>query len=287
MKQLWVSLCFAFLLSLSQSAWAQVSEDALTEVALGRCFSRLEETIPIQIEFRHPERVIYPDWFKAPFFAKFETLDRASALPVCEALLISLEAYPPKLLRQNLRTVALFKKLVFYEQIYRASYLYDPEQKRGDLMIATLSFREDLDIPLWVVDSFHHEFSSVLIQKYPFPEKAWRKANPSDFQYTLEAEDSPGVEALKKGFGTAEEEALLEMGFLSQYATASFEEDLNFYAGQLFSVPAHLLELAQTYPVIGKKVKILLQFYLSLDAEFIKTAVFQKFAQAGMLEQGL
>jgi hypothetical protein len=80
-----------------------------------------------------------------------------------------------------------------------------------------------------------------------------------------------GVEAIK-----AEEDALdfdpyyNEMGFLSQYAMSDFENDVNCFAENRFTPTKYFYETVFLYPILTKKLELMVQFYYRNDSRFDK-----------------
>ena len=114
--------------------------------------------------------------------------------------------------------------------------------------------------------SFHHEFSSVLLRKYPryFNKKAWK--NLSKLPYDL-----GGVNALKQGKDSQTIDSSFNInGFLYQYATSVIENDFDSFAENLFSPAAGFWEAVEKYPLLKKKADIIIGFYNHLNKIFTK-----------------
>jgi hypothetical protein len=245
------------------------------------CISGLEKDYAIKIVYKQPDSVFYSSWREPPMDAHSEPIDIGSGAVFCKTLKEALGNYPKKVISESLSAIAISKRLYLYGQLYGATYAFYDERGKGDLFIANFSDQTSTDNRLFVLDSFHHEFSSILLKKFNFPVSEWRKINPKNFQYVYETKENPGTEALKEGFKTEEETALLKIGFLSQYSTSDLEEDFNTFAGMVFSQPEHIIELANTYPAIKSKTEALLRFYGSFAPDFMKTTLFKFYITQG------
>jgi hypothetical protein len=62
--------------------------------------------------------------------------------------------------------------------------------------------------------------------------------------------------------------SLCNKGFLTQYAQSSMENDINTFAQNLFSPSEGFWQLADRFPRINKKVKLLVSFYNRIDSIF-------------------
>ncbi len=109
--------------------------------------------------------------------------------------------------------------------------------------------------------TMHEEFSSILLRQYAFPAGRWALFNGADYRYpddSIEILDQAGVKAEPPA-------ALLQRGFLSNYAASSFENDVNEYAGWMLVWPDRLCDFAAQYPAILHKAQLLSAFYLSIE----------------------
>ncbi|HEX3695465.1 MAG TPA: hypothetical protein VH374_08740 [Polyangia bacterium] len=103
----------------------------------------------------------------------------------------------------------------------------------------------------------HHEFSSLIWQKFPDLIKAWQPLMPVGWQ---PARDN--AEALAAAeTGSADPAA----GFLTPYGRTSLENDFNVYAETAFAEPTLLRDLGRTYQVVAKKAGLLVAAYTALD----------------------
>lgn len=120
-----------------------------------------------------------------------------------------------------------------------------------------------------VVRAFHHEASSVLLHQHrtKFDEARFRAALPAGFVYR---DDRPG--ANKEAPLAPDEDTvsldLLNDGFLIPWAKRNLEQDFNSYAEVLLQRPGLLLELFAPESRIGKKARVVRDFYIAIDKRF-------------------
>jgi len=122
--------------------------------------------------------------------------------------------------------------------------------------------------PLFLEQTFHHEFSSILIKKYNFQAFDWLKLSPPNFAYIINPKK---IDRYMNTVGSyAATESMLKDGVVSAYGMVNAENDINTYAETIFTQPEKMKEYIATYPVIAQKFKLLEKFYLSISPEFIK-----------------
>jgi hypothetical protein len=193
---------------------------------------------------------------------------------LCEdALLSALSIYPPEIISSNLNFIVLLEKLTSGGIEYGGTYVIQKPRSTGVYIIVPkhLSGHE---ITRNIIETFHHEFSSVLLDKQKNLTDAWLKSNAKAFEYTYK-DNQGGYYALKnkhfKGITLFE---LNEQGILSHYGASSLEEDFNTYAQDILSNPKEFKLKYKKFPIIKKKTQIFLDFYLSLSPEFKKSEPF-------------
>lgn len=214
----------------------------------------------IQIIF-FPEPEMFPDnWYGGETNGLAEPLDSSEYERSERILQLALSKYPDGLPEKYLRKIYVLGYLEFFGAEYGGTYsdgiIY--LSNRGDGMGYT---------DLYLEQSFHHEFSSILYYAHPefFSHKAWIKYNKG-FSY-----GSGGVNAIQTGtasIGLSTDYA--KMGVLSQYGTSSTEEDFNTFAEQLFCPSPEFWDITDSYPQIKYKVKLIISFYQRIDPVFTK-----------------
>lgn len=203
---------------------------------------------------------MFPDsWTKAPINAKAvpladEESDRSMGL-VRKAL----ANYPASLLQKELKKVYVCQSIQFYGLDYGGT-------NSTDTVYLTNQGPERGYTDAYIVGSFHHEFSSILLRNHysSLDEKAWMKCNPADFQY-----GSGGTDALRSGRASTKfDPKLAEQGFLTQYSQASLEEDFNMTAEGLFSGQPAFWSIFDEHPRFRRKAKLVVSFYAILNGQF-------------------
>lgn len=122
--------------------------------------------------------------------------------------------------------------------------------------------------PLFLEQTFHHEFSSILVKQYNFPAFDWLKLCPPTFSYIINPKK---IDKYMNTVGSyAATESMLRDGVVSAYGMVNAENDINTYAETIFTQPEKMKEYIARYPVIAKKYKMLEKFYLDISPEFIK-----------------
>jgi hypothetical protein len=120
--------------------------------------------------------------------------------------------------------------------------------------------------PVFLEQTFHHEFSSILIQSFDFPAFDWLALNPEGFNYII---NPVKIDAYMNSIDSYEaNEADLKEGLVSRYGKVNAENDINTYAELVFTQPEEMKLFINKYPVVMKKYQMLKKFYLSISPEF-------------------
>ncbi|MCX6281769.1 MAG: hypothetical protein NTU51_07390 [Bacteroidetes bacterium] len=179
-----------------------------------------------------------------------------------DLLTFAFSKYPLDMLRANLDKVYVLKSMKFYGLPYGGTNYHH-----------SVYLSDDTDNP-WFTDDyieevFHHEFSSILIHSFPlfFDKTKWMSMNPPDFRY-----GKGGADAISKGLASmALDPGMIEQGFLSEYSTASLEEDINVFAQNLFTGGREFWRLVDLNDTIREKTRILISFYHKINPAFTET----------------
>lgn len=255
-------------------------------------FAELERDYRIEIVTHNLSDSFHPGWLEPPINVRVEPVKPASLPDALFVLQRGLAAYPPAVVSRNLRLIGLAERMQFFGQVYGATYVHYtvPDEQglpyKSDLFLGVFSEMADFDVRPYLLDVFHHEFSSVLFKNYPFPEKAWRAVHGPGFVYDNEGRQHGGRDALSQGDPQETSEALYGAGFLKRYARATLEEDFNVFSGMAFSAPQALLRLCRKHPRLSRKLTLWLGFYRSIDPEFAGTELFRTYAAQGYGEPG-
>lgn len=223
---------------------------------------RLEEKYRIKI-IRHSSADVFPkSWQQEPISAHMVEIDEKEFLRLPALLETALAKYPAALIAKNIKSIVLAKEIVFYGVGYggtnslKSVYICNAGKAGGYS-------------DLFIIDSFHHEFSSILLRNYTFPNQKWLACNLKGFSYN--PSDHGGRKAIEEGTASLEgSDRLYRKGFLSQYSMSELEEDFNVYSGLIFTDPEKFKDLLNKYGAIGKKFEIWLSFYASIDKCFTR-----------------
>lgn len=164
--------------------------------------------------------------------------------------------YPEGILEKNLKGIYLCKTLQFYGKDFGGT-------NSADGVYICVKSKELGYTNQFLLSSMHHEFSSILMRNYPFPNKAWEALNPKGFSYTEDAVGALGKDDLLKP-----QAKYHEKGFICLYSQSSAEEDFNTIADYLFNQRPALSQMAQKYSKLRAKIQLAMKFYKSVDARF-------------------
>ena len=218
----------------------------------------------VAINFQY-NKLIFPDsWQRSPINADGGQIDELE-IPRCKKVLITaLRKYPLSLLQEELQSVYFVKWMKFYNVGYGgtnsidALYLTDNGVDMG--------YTE-----LYLEQTFHHEFSSILYRNHPslLNEKAWLSANMAGFKYN---DPESGVGAIRNNQSSQELDTnLCVKGFLTQYSQSGMENDINTFAQNVFCPTQEFWTLVDNYPRIALKFSLMIIFYNSINPVFTET----------------
>ncbi|MCG8597937.1 MAG: hypothetical protein MI785_26715 [Kiloniellales bacterium] len=75
------------------------------------------------------------------------------------------------------------------------------------------------------------------------------------------------LEATQKHAPASEAEGWWRQGFVSDYGRSSIENDVNTYAELLMADPAELMRLAEAFPPVEAKARLLARYYARLNPD--------------------
>ena len=169
-----------------------------------------------------------------------------------------IERYPSALIRQHLTNIHCFDLIILGGA--RAGGTYNLAQNNLYLKIK--------DTPaLSIKQTFHHEFSSLLMHRHGFNEGTWRQAAGLAFRY--QQDDDPWFQWMFLRDHIDDKplpQELFARGLLRHYAETGVENDFNTYAQIIFTEPRRMKTLIDIYPVIARKYQLFKDFYLGIDA---------------------
>jgi hypothetical protein len=199
-----------------------------------------------------PDDSVFPaGWIKPPINATYTTIKPSNFPQFYRAATFALRKYPTSIL-QHLQYVHFFKTMSFYQLSFGGTYY------KNSIYIVDYYKPKDIE------RAIHHEFSSIVRVAYGIPRllRRWNRILPPDFTY-----GDGGIDALKSGATSCKpDRALWKKGIFCEYASASPEEDFNVIAEELWTGCRELWEGAQDFPVLYKKIKLVIDVYADMNA---------------------
>ncbi len=205
-------------------------------------------------------------WYKDPVNILPTPLNESEIERTVAAIQKALHKYPVAFLKQNLKSVYLLDHLITLGVNYGSTYTYDA-------VFVTNSGETNGYTDTYIEQEFHHEFSSILLQRHSgeydkhlhdWASSTWALVNPPGFKY-----GSGGAEALKLNqTGREFEPKLLNKGIIDQYGLSSMENDFNDISMNLFKSNPGFWQVVDKYPKIRRKIDIAIAFYHHLDPQF-------------------
>ena len=227
-------------------------------------FAANKDTIVVNgviIESNYSKAIFPESWQGGSINATGEqiTLDESKrAEPIIAR---ALKKYPKDLLSLTLKAVYLIKSMKFYNVGFGGT-------NSSDAVYVTDDGETNGYTDFYIEQTFHHEFSSVLFRDYPslIDTVTWKQQNDPGFDYN---DPENGVGAIKNNESSQGLDTILaKKGMLTQYAMSSLENDINTLAQNLFRPEKNFWSIADNYPRVGKKVRLLIAFYGKLSSMF-------------------
>jgi len=218
----------------------------------------------VPVQFSYTELIFPESWRISPINGRGESLGSEEINRSKHIIDKALRKYPSSILKTNLNAVYVLKSIKFYDVGYGGT------NSTGDVYVTNNGTAMGYT-DIYVEQTFHHEFSSILIRNYPqlLDTAAWSKINISGFDYN---DPENGVGAIRKNESSQElDTALCAKGFLTQYALSGLENDINTVAQNLFTPSPGFWTIVDSFPRISEKTKKLIQFYNMIDPAFTET----------------
>lgn len=171
----------------------------------------------------------------------------------------ALEKYPVSLVKKHLKKI----------------YIGGPYSENGgvvagmyeeDKLFLFYNPVEGYTSDIFLEQTVHHEFSSILIFHYDFPAFDWLDLNPEGFEYIINLSKINDYMNSIHSYSASEEQLL--QGLVSSYGQANAENDINSYVELIFTQPEKMKAYIKKYPRVGPKYEMLKKFYLSISPEF-------------------
>lgn len=217
----------------------QIADSALEKYGVNIAFHLDTNILPFNLQ-------------EAPANGYIEPTQLSTACRAAKIFLKELEKYPSKLINKELTSIFIVKRLTFYGVDYGGTSI------DNSLYLTTGTKKEGYS-DLYLAELFHHELSSIFLRNYNFPEQEWSKIHLNGFRYTDSNETL--LNTISEGNKLTTSNEIYKAGFLLEYGKSNFENDVNTYAETLMTRPQKIKLLAEKYPTINKKYKILSTFY--------------------------
>jgi hypothetical protein len=215
----------------------------------------------IEIVFVTEEDMFPESWTEGEINGEAGSLSVSERRRSGNILKIALSKYPISVIKENLTKIYVLKFLKFYNVPYGGT-------NSNDIVYLTNRGEDEGYTDLYLEQTFHHEFSSILLRNSSdlFFNTKWESVNNDDFVY-----GNGGVQAIYEDQASLIfEEIYHEQGFLHQYAMSDVENDFNSIAENLFCPHPQFWEIYESYPQIRLKTELTIKLYHSINEEFNK-----------------
>ncbi|MFZ1983583.1 MAG: hypothetical protein WAU91_04170 [Desulfatitalea sp.] len=155
-----------------------------------------------------------------------------------------------------------------YDPFRKVIYLVDNGWVREDQALST----------------FHHEFSSLLLNGHSLVLNPWIDQNPKDFVYLYKT-GQKHIEVFNKSSIDGNEEDY-EKGFMNTYGQTNFENDFNEYSAMILTYPEKFKQIMNQYPRVRGKFLVWLKFYQEIDPIFTEEYLLGAKQNVSTLERG-
>jgi hypothetical protein len=217
---------------------------------------RIKRNYGVSVRHKYNAATFFPArWLRPPISGEGSQMPPEEITRVLGAVEKCLSAYPKEVLKKNLTDIYLISGMKFYGKGFGAAY--------GNSAIYVNSEGESKGYTeQFLLSQMHSELSSIFLMNYAgeFSQEAWKSVNVAGWEY-----NGTGVEMLGRNDIFAQTDDLLSRGFLVKYSQSSIENDVNMFAFWAFTKPEQLRELTSKYDRIGRKYRLVVQFYKKID----------------------
>jgi hypothetical protein len=223
----------------------------------------------VTIEFNYSVSIFPDSWREGAINGQGENILPEEISRTKSAIITALKKYPDSVLTTNLKAIYCLKSMKFYNVGFGGTNSTEEVYITNDGVASGYTNE-------YIEQTFHHEFSSVLLRNYIslMDTTAWKNANIPGFDYN---DPEEGVGAIRNKQSSQEIDTVLcRKGFLTQYAYSSMENDVNTIAQNLFRPAPGFWDMVGSYPRIRGKVTLLIKFYHGISAAFTEI-YFRKF----------
>jgi len=213
----------------------------------------------VYVSFTYSPNIFPEAWRGAPIRASGQQMDMKE-IPRSKMIIArALNKYPEIIFRNNLKSVYFLKQMKFYDIGYGGT-------NSTDAVYLTNEGRSQGYTDKYLEQTFHHEFSSILLRNYPsfLDTNAWKGANDFNFAYN---DPENGVGAIRNNQSSQELDSVLCLkGVLTQYGGSSIENDVNTFAQNLFCPEKNFWNYVDRFLRIKQKTNLLVSFYSKISA---------------------
>ncbi|MES2776140.1 MAG: hypothetical protein V4722_18325 [Bacteroidota bacterium] len=224
----------------------------------------------VKIVFTYTKNIFPREWQEGAINGKGEEILPTEITRTKEIMIAALNKYPTEVFKADLNTVYFLKQLSFYDVGYGGT------NSTANLYLTSNGITNGYT-DKYVEQTFHHEFSSILLRKHMslLDTFAWNACASKGFGYN---DPLDGVGAIKNNEASQEiDTQLCKEGVLTQYAHSGMENDVNTFAQNLFKPDERFWYAVEAFPLIRKKAKLLIDFYQKLNPMFTEN-YFRKFS---------
>lgn len=222
------------------------------ELDIRREVRAIQKEFRVRVHYLYDEDMYFPPGSTLERFNSSATeLSETDIRRVLPVVRVFLSSYPDRILRRHLGDIYLMQELTMAGGGWGGTYY-----KSGIYINCKAGERK-------ILSTMYHETSSMLMKNYRFPTRAWQNINGSEARYIGAQHFADG-----RNRGGASSKQGFEMGFLTNYARSSLENDFNVMSEWLFTRFYRLRRLAKEYPKIGEKMELAIDFYKDVDDDF-------------------
>lgn len=215
----------------------------------------------VRIVSGYNKNIFPPDWQNEPVSATGKQISASELNRTKQVVIKALKKYPGSLLSLTLKNVYLLKYMSFFNVEFGGTNSTDAVYLSND-------GEQNGYTDAYIEQTFHHEYSSILFRDYPslIDTLSWKKQNERGFDYNDPENGVGAIRQNESSQGLSTE--LAKKGMLTQYAMSSLENDINTIAQNLFRPVPEFWRIADSYPRVQNKVKLLIAFYGKLNPGF-------------------
>lgn len=174
---------------------------------------------------------------------------------VAEFLGHTFARYPAESLMRELRSVFVVRRMWWKDVEFGGTH---NAGEGGIILSPSVAITDES----WTDHTFHHELAHLIMARHgaEFPRAEWTATNAQAYGHAADA--NGGYAALVNGeVGTSFVPALNDVGLLSTYGSASFDEDWACYGEAILSDDPAFWSLVAKYPRVRAKARMAIDFY--------------------------